>query len=422
MAKRNASDSSNISDHSSLSNKKFHLQPLVSKDEELPVNIPDLAKFLSVKLNDLHQSVNDSLEMVWNKVDDAVSKNTVLETKVNTMETKMQTLTNENVKLKKDLGDLKEACVNMEIQQRKNNGLFSGITELVDEKPEQCKAELLKSLSRIPGNDKFTIGRCHRIGTVIPGKPRDIIVHFPNENDKSVIIENRKLLPQNVYINEDLPYETLQRKRELLPIFRLAKSMDKFKSVKLKQDKLLIGRTTYTVDNLDKLPPELNPINTCVKEDESTYVYFGKKHPLSNFYPAVTKIDGKSYPTTEHFIQEQKAILFNQPLLASQIASADSPSQCKTMSKNISGYNHQQWCNHFPTLIEKALKNKVAQNPIVLQSLLNTGAKRLGEATFDKPWGTGLGLRDVNTLNVTLWNGSNVMGNTLEKIRDEFKT
>jgi predicted NAD-dependent protein-ADP-ribosyltransferase YbiA (DUF1768 family) len=48
------------------------------------------------------------------------------------------------------------------------------------------------------------------------------------------------------------------------------------------------------------------------ENEQDPIFFFGETNPeyqfLSNFYEAVFKIDGKTYPTNEHFFQSQKFI------------------------------------------------------------------------------------------------------------------
>ena len=303
--------------------------------------------------------------------------------------------------------------------------MFSGIPEEYNEKSYRSKEILYQKLECMPNQEDITIGRCHRIGPKVPGRNRDIIAHFPNENHKSKIIENKDKLPPGVQIHEDLPAEISARKRELMPIFKLAKQCEKFRdSAKLKHDKLTIGRTTYTVRpvcNLQNLPPELQPSNACKVEDDNTYVFFGKHHPLSNFYTCKIEINGHVYHSSEQYLQEQKAVVFNQMNIAKQIKQAATPHECKKLSREIPNYTHSIWVEKAPIILEEVLRVKLQQNPICHKSLQDTNTKVLGEATKDNTWGTGLSLLDesTNKLNVTNWTGNNIMGRILEKIRDE---
>ena len=428
--KRTASNSSNMSDqHEKREAKRIHINPLIANVEELPSDIQSLAVFMVTKLNQINENINDALENMSAKIDESTNKSTELQRKYEELSKAHEQLMEQNQKLISDQEQLREQQLRLEIFQRRNNGVFSGIPESNYEKGDDCKRKLLDILKDVPGASMFTIGRCHRIGQKTPGYSRDVIAHFPNENDKSVIIENLKLLPRNVSIHEDLPNEIASRKRELLPIFKLAKKQQDANStekIKLKQDKLYIGKKVYTVrpkNNLHTLPSNLQPMLSAKMENDSAYTFFGKYHPFSNFNACQIEIDDKVYPTSEHYIQEQKALTFNQVSLAQKIYEAESPYECKKLSKDISNFQYPKWKEVAPAIVERAITAKVNQSELFKEALVSTGLKKIGEATRDTMWGTGYTLNDekMNKLETKNWSKDNLMGVLLESVRDKIK-
>ena len=422
-SKRTSSNSSNISDIHESNTKRLNVNPISIEPSEIPTDLKGIAELFVKKISDLQQSMNESIEFLGSKLDDVSSQNKTTLQKLNSLEEENQAIKTENKKLLDEIEQLKENQLRLETYQRRNNSLFSGIEETFHESVDECKSKLQKALENIPGNEKFVIGRCHRLGAKTPGKNRDIIAHFPDENNQDQIVQNRKRLPNGVYINEDLPTEIASRKKELLPIFKMAKAKGTYEKVKLKQDKLFIGRIPFTVrpvNNLNTLPADLHPMNSCKKESEHTFVFFGQKHPMSNFARYNIKIDGKLYHSSEQYIQEQKALFFNQNQIASQIMTAVSPGECKYLSKNIPNYNHQSWCQQIPKVLNTALLCKFRQNPECLQTLKNTGRLLIGEATRDTTWGIGLDLKNNDVQKEDKWIGSNLMGLQLMTIREEL--
>ena len=81
------------------------------------------------------------------------------------------------------LQDIEECQLQSEVHQRKNNIIFSGVNELPDfeaRKKENCEKSLRHTLNNIPEAANLYIGRCHRLGSYIPGRHRDIIAHMPH--------------------------------------------------------------------------------------------------------------------------------------------------------------------------------------------------------------------------------------------------
>ncbi len=70
--------------------------------------------------------------------------------------------------------------------------------------------------------------------------------------------------------------------RGLLPI-RHEAILQK-KKVRLVKDKLTVDNRVYTVNNLDRLPPELDLRKLATKEIENHLFFFSSAGPLSNFH------------------------------------------------------------------------------------------------------------------------------------------
>ena len=63
------------------------------------------------------------------------------------------------------------------------------------------------------------------------------------------------------------------------------------------------------------------------------------------------------------------------------------------------------------------MEAKFAQNPRVMQALLETGNKELVECAKDTLWGTGVPLNEPNCLNEKYWKGQGILGEILHEIR-----
>ena len=255
--KRNASDSSNLLDMISENPCKKQL----IEETELPTDMPAWAKFLVDKMNQLN--VNN--KFVNNQVIKMVSEIKSEKEESKQLKAELTVLKLKNARLEADNTQLHESLLHLETYQCRDNMIFSGISEDHNEKVDECQAKLkyiLNGVSNLSGKE-IKIGHCHRLGSYYPGKIRPIITHIPELEDHQSILENRKDFPWGVYISEDFPKEIQDCHKEIMPIFKLACSLDKYKDqTKLCSDKLIIGRSTYQVkpkSNLNTLPPDLNP-------------------------------------------------------------------------------------------------------------------------------------------------------------------
>ena len=71
-------------------------------------------------------------------------------------------------------------------------------------------------------------------------------------------MKNEKNLPDGIYINDEYPVKVWRNRDKLRPILRLAKSLPHYREkCKMSGDKLSINGVSYTVNDLNKLPPDL---------------------------------------------------------------------------------------------------------------------------------------------------------------------
>lgn len=133
----------------------------------------------------------------------------------------------------------------------------------------------------------------------------------------------------------------------------------------------------------------------------------GKYGFLSNFYSSPTIIDGKEYPTNEHFFQSQKFVGNPEE---EYILSLPTPAETAKEGKRRDFPLRPDWERVKEDVMLKGLLAKFEQNPVLKQKLLDTKGSNLRETSpYDKYWGTG---RDMK--------GQNRLGFLLEKVREEL--
>ena len=85
-------------------------------------------------------------------------------------------------------------------------------------------------------------------------------------------------------------------------------------------------------------------------------------------------------------------------------------------------FNKDEWAKRELDDMLEINRLKFEQNEDLCKSLMDTGENRLGEAAHNKVWGTGLPLRDKDTIDTTKWTGQNKMGIVLETIRSDYSS
>ena len=116
----------------------------------------------------------------------------------------------------------------------------------------------------------------------------------------------------------------------------------------------------------------------------------------------------------------QKAKCFDDKYIMEEVLKTNDPVRQKSLGRNVKNCNMTIWKEKVPEVMFPILMEKFKQNEGPRRILLNTGSRRLGEATTERYWGVGMKLADKNVLNVEKWSGENIVGNLLEKVRTEL--
>ncbi|MFA6235381.1 MAG: NADAR family protein [Bacteroidota bacterium] len=122
---------------------------------------------------------------------------------------------------------------------------------------------------------------------------------------------------------------------------------------------------------------------------ENQLLFYGTDHPFSNFHPAPIKVEGKEYPTSEHFFQAAK-FFKTDPAWAESIRRAGSPGQCARMGRDRAHKILTSWDNIRDEVMRFVLYLKYTQNPDLRKFLEETGdAFLIEDSPVDFYWGWG---------------------------------
>lgn len=174
--------------------------------------------------------------------------------------------------------------------------------------------------------------------------------------------------------------------------------------------------------NLDTLLAEID------KGFSPQFLFFWKHHPqqdgvidnscLSQWWPSPFEYSGQKYPTAEHFMMAQKALLFNDQEIFQKILKAPSPKEVKTLGRSVKGFNETIWKENRYNIVLRGNLAKFAQNKHLEEFLLGTFGSILVEASpYDKVWGIGLTEEDPRAQNPKKWQGQNLLGFALMEAR-----
>ncbi len=165
------------------------------------------------------------------------------------------------------------------------------------------------------------IVRCHRVGRYIPGQVRSIIIKLHFFGDRQIILQIAPALTvTGVYIN-DYSSETKINRKALYPVLKAARNKAIYKDkVSIHVDRLVLNGKTYTINNLDTLPADLNPGHLATNDSVPGLIrFFSRASHFSNFHPSPFTINGIRYINNEQYHQWMKSEEFCDDANAAEI-------------------------------------------------------------------------------------------------------
>ena len=129
---------------------------------------------------------------------------------------------------------------------------------------------------------------------------------------------------------------------------------------------------------------------------------------FSNFSPHSIRLDGKTWPTSEHYFQAQK---FEDESHREEIRTAKSPMIAARMGRDRKKPLRPAWESVKVAVLTEAVRAKFTQHDDLREILLATGDAKLVEHTEnDSYWGDG---GDGS--------GKNMLGQVLMRVRAELR-
>ncbi len=183
----------------------------------------------------------------------------------------------ENVHLKTKISRLEDQITRIESQSRRDNLLIDGLDESENENCSEKVRKMFKQDMKFDDVDNIQVIRYHRLQNNRRGQTsRTIIVKFQWFGDcMRVWRAKRNLKGKNIFHNEDIPKAIMDKRYILQPIMKRAR--DNGIKAFLNVDTLIIDGTKYTIDDLTKLPSELDPAKIAIKEvGDNMLVFFGR--------------------------------------------------------------------------------------------------------------------------------------------------
>ena len=192
------------------------------------------------------------------------------------------------------------------------------------------------------------------------------------------------------------------------------------RSVKLKDDSLVLNVKTYGLETLNDLPPDVATDKLFTINKKDITAFFRCYSPLSNHHRCKFEVNGELFSSMEKFMVE-KAHLFGDAHALDQTRREDDPVKLKTLGNTIQNFDAKAWNEEIDNILARGLQAKFTQNDDLCDFLRNTGNTKLVEANpNDKKFAVGLSLFSKDIWDPSRWNGENKLGIALMRVRDSL--
>ncbi|MBD5085397.1 MAG: NADAR family protein [Clostridiales bacterium] len=143
---------------------------------------------------------------------------------------------------------------------------------------------------------------------------------------------------------------------------------------------------------------------------------------LSNWFLSNFDMNNIHFSSMEQYMMYQKAVLFHDTGIASQILQTDNVGKIKALGRSVQNYDDTIWNGMRQIIVYHGLVAKFEQNDDLKGKLIGTHEDILAEcAVQDRVWGIGLSMKDDRRFDMSEWQGQNLLGFTLMMVRDIFR-
>ncbi len=204
--------------------------------------VKQMDKALQSKYDDLQLALNvqtEELEMMAKELEATKEQQVITEGRLTRAE--------------KLVEDLREQLLQQEARSMRDNLVFFNVPEQQTDhikNTEHVLRDFLKTEMKIKDDDlrKINFDRVHRTGAKQQGRSRLIVAKFNPSYGKEIVLKHAKNLRpgENFGVNEQLPRELDERKKQLLQRYKDAKNSQQ--KPKWSMDKLVVGNTVTKVE------------------------------------------------------------------------------------------------------------------------------------------------------------------------------
>lgn len=93
-------------------------------------------------------------------------------------------------------------------------------------------------------------------------------------------------------------------------------------------------------------------------EERFTF-FFGRDSPFSQWHPAKFDVDGVTYNCAEQYMMHQKAVLFEDDAITSQILTSKDPKEQKALGRMVTNFDPDKWTSECRKIVKTGNMAKV---------------------------------------------------------------
>ena len=367
-----------------------------------------------------------------NKNDELVkglqTKVNTLEATVTNLETTVTTLSDEVSELKKSEKankkiniKLEKAEKQMDEDRRKSNLIIDGLQENKNEHPAQQVINLMKKIDvTLKPENILTASRLGPLTAQKSRRPRNVILKLSAPCWKQEIFKNIHKAKDSeewkgIHIQDDLPPEIIEQRRELRCLAALAREKGHRASTR---GGALIDEQRYTYKDMENLPEGISMENAKLVEVEDGWAFQGHHAFLSTMHECKITHKGHDFHCTEQVYFYDMADEAGDQRAMQNLRDCENGYSAKRIGFRIK--KPEGWTNDKRNEVSaKIQRKKFDQNEPLKRRLVALKGK-LYEATRDDFFGVGLTLTQKEHIGKTQQKGLNKLGQTLESLRDEY--
>ena len=149
--------------------------------------------------------------------------------------------------------------------------------------------------------------------------------------------------------------------------------------------------------------------------------FYQTASPFSQWHKKKFNVNGVIFNCCEQFMMYCKAMLFDDKDTAQLIMNEKEPREHKKLGRLVKNFDQTLWDMSKQEIVYKGNYAKFMQNPDIKKQLMVTAGTSIVEASKDdKIWGIGIAIDDEARHDVRNWQGENLLGYALTKVREDI--